>query len=113
MLRVYSFLILMLLGFGECFGQLPRDESPRDPDFQRFRGALDQALIQKDLASLKLLFADTIYESNDGCGWPGCTQETFFDYYFVSKIKSSHPVFWFFISKNIYISSKNIIIEHL
>lgn len=53
-----------------------------DEPFDTFKTNLQQAVKEKNLVKLKPLFADYIMESNDGCAYPGCSQEDFFDIYF-------------------------------
>lgn len=55
-----------------------------DEPFDTFKHNFQEAIRQKDLKKLKPLFADTIMESKDGCGYPGCTQDDFFEIYFAS-----------------------------
>ncbi|WP_345277332.1 SH3 domain-containing protein [Litoribaculum gwangyangense] len=39
-------------------------------------------VIKKDTTKLKELLAERVFESNDGCGYPGCSKEEFIKYYF-------------------------------
>lgn len=55
-----------------------------DESFDNFKTKLQQAVKHKNLVALKPLFADSIMESNDGCGYPGCSQDEFFEIYFTT-----------------------------
>jgi hypothetical protein len=85
MKKVVLILLILVHIAGDSDGQVIFDESKSDPSFVTFQKELSDAVGKKDLAKLIPLFADTIYESNDGCGWPGCPKSTFFNYYFVGN----------------------------
>ena len=62
--------------------QLISDESYLDSDFLKFKNDLLNCVIKKDTTKLKEFLAKRVFESNDGCGYPGCSKEEFIKYYF-------------------------------
>ncbi|GAA4815822.1 hypothetical protein GCM10023330_25030 [Litoribaculum gwangyangense] len=77
-------LIYILIGLF-CLtanAQLISDESYLDSDFLKFKNDLLNCVIKKDTTKLKELLAERVFESNDGCGYPGCSKEEFIKYYF-------------------------------
>lgn len=79
----------MMLSMGMVFGvswnlpaQVLVDESAQDPSFVAFRRELSDVIGMRDMEGLKQLFSDTIYESKNGCEWPGCSKSEFFSNYF-------------------------------
>lgn len=77
-------MVLSFSVFISAESQTFKDESPSDATFMAFQKRLSEAIASKSLAMLKPLFADTIFESNNGCGWPGCAKADFFNYYFLA-----------------------------
>jgi hypothetical protein len=62
--------------------QIINDESHLDLDFFKFKNELLNSVLEKDTTKLKSLLAESVFESNDGCGYPGCTKEAFIEMYF-------------------------------
>lgn len=91
MKNTFAFLLLILLLQACNNASDNRHESINneseitfDEPFDSFKTNLQQAIKAKNIAALKPLFADAIMESNDGCGYPGCSQKDFFEMYFTS-----------------------------
>ncbi|KXX66502.1 hypothetical protein [Flammeovirga sp. SJP92] len=55
-----------------------------DESLIQFLYKLDEIAIEENIYSLKSVLNDTIFESNDICGYPGCTKEEFFNFHFTS-----------------------------
>lgn len=62
--------------------QVINDESHLDLDFFKFKNELLSSVLAKDTRTLVLMLADSIFESNDGCGYPGCSKDEFIEMYF-------------------------------
>jgi hypothetical protein len=62
--------------------QLIIDESYKDESFWTFKAELESCLLNRDKTKLKSMLADTVYESKDGCGNPGCSKDEFIEYCF-------------------------------
>ena len=75
-------LIITILLTVKSYGQLINDESYLDFSFLKFKAELLNCVIQKDTVKLKGFLAERVLESNDGCGYPGCTKEELIRYYF-------------------------------
>lgn len=69
--------------------QIISDDSYLDESFWVFKEKLIATIVDKDTNQLKPFLADTILESNDGCGYPGCSKEEFIRYYFSEHDKLS------------------------
>ena len=84
-------LIYILIGLF-CFSanaQLINDESYLDSEFLKFKNDLLNCVIKKDTTKLKEFLAEKVFESNDGCGYPGCSKEEFIKYYFNESAEQS------------------------
>lgn len=84
-------LIYILIGLF-CLtanAQLISDESYLDSDFLKFKNDLLNCVIKKDTTKLKEFLAEKVFESNDGCGYPGCSKEEFIKYYFNESSEQS------------------------
>lgn len=75
-----ALLILLSLVTLSSFGQLVHDESYTDESFWKFKAELESCILKKDTMLLKTFLADSILESNDGCGY--CPKEEFINYMF-------------------------------
>ena len=64
--------IFGILCIVQCFGQLIQDESYQDESFWKFKIKLESCIIRKDTTQLKAFLAESIHDSNDGCGNQGC-----------------------------------------
>lgn len=53
-----------------------------DDDFFLFEKRLHNIILNKDISLLKEVLHDTVFESNDICGYPGCPKEKFISLYF-------------------------------
>ena len=80
-MKICIVLVLMVFGF-QSHGQLIHDDSHLDLSFWKFKVKLETCVLAKDTVKLKELLADRVFESNNGCGYPGCTREEFIEYYF-------------------------------
>ncbi|MGB3778671.1 MAG: SH3 domain-containing protein [Tunicatimonas sp.] len=80
-MKKYLTLILLVFEF-QSYGQLIHDDSYLDLDFWKFKSELVSIVLEEDTARLRKMLADRILESNDGCGYPGCTKDEFIKYYF-------------------------------
>jgi hypothetical protein len=69
--------------------QVINDESYLDMEFVKFKAELTNCVIAKDTIHLKRLLADSIQESNDGCGFIGCPKNEFIQYYFDESANES------------------------
>lgn len=78
-----SYISLFLILFSTIsFGQIINDESYLDIDFVKFKNELLNTVIEKDTTRLKTFLADNVFESNDTCGYPGCSKDELIAYYF-------------------------------
>lgn len=71
---------VFVCAFGYSSAQVIHDESYRDTSFLRFKTELMFAIHNRDSSSLKLLMADTVEESRNGCG--RCSREELVDFLF-------------------------------
>ena len=69
--------------------QVINDESYLDIEFMKFKAELTSCVLAKDTTHLKRLLADSIKESNDGCGFIGCPKNEFIEYYFEESANES------------------------
>lgn len=53
-----------------------------EQSFDEFAKKLKQISLDEDLNALKTVLYDTIFESNDICGYPGCSKDEFLKFYF-------------------------------
>lgn len=70
-------LIFSISIFNVSYGQ-------QNDGFGKFETQLKQIALNEDLAGLKSIMHDTIFESNDICGYPGCIKEEFFKFHFTN-----------------------------
>ncbi|MCB9256301.1 MAG: SH3 domain-containing protein [Chitinophagales bacterium] len=85
-----NFIYLFIAVF--CFqakAQWIKDESHLDADFLQFKKELLACAIQKDKIKLKEFLAERVFESNDGCPYPGCTKDELIQYYFINNAEDS------------------------
>jgi hypothetical protein len=81
----FFFLLVSL----HSFGQVIHDESYLDLSFLKFKTELLQCVIEQDTTQLKNFLAERVFESNDTCGYPGCTKEELISYYFTEGAEES------------------------
>jgi len=84
-------IILIVLGFSiySLNAQIIQDESYLEDDFWKFTARLGKCVAERDTVLLKSLLANRVYESKDGCGNEGCTQESLINGYFSSNQSDS------------------------
>lgn len=51
---------------------------------ESFTMRLNTVAMDEDVIALKSMLHDTVFESNDICGYPGCDRETFLEFHFTS-----------------------------
>ena len=78
MLKIILLIILATVGCSTA------DMGPED--FHSFENRLNEIIATKDYNGLKSILHDTVFESNDGCGYPGCPTDVFLQLYFQSGI---------------------------
>ncbi len=66
--------------------QIIKDDTHLDLDFFKFKNELLISVMEKDTTKLKSLLADRVFESNNGCGYPGCSKEEFIEMYFKNQV---------------------------
>ena len=71
----YLVTIVAYLLLNQAQAQIIKDESYLDSGFVIFKNQLTTCVVNKDTACLKKLLAETVFESNDGCGF--CTRNQF------------------------------------
>lgn len=82
-------LVLMILLSIPSFGQVINDESYLDLSFLKFKTELLNCVMQKDTLKLKEFLAETVFESKDVCGYPGCSKDELIKYYFKENAEES------------------------
>ena len=82
MKNFFGLLAMMLCA--QLGAQDIHDESYIDDSFVLFKNKLAHCVQNKDAQQLKLLLADTIFESKDGCEMP-CSRDAFMQYMFGSE----------------------------
>ncbi len=80
-------LVLFILKFTNSFGQIINDESYKDVSFMKFKNEL--IVFIKKALKLKSFLADRVFESNNICGYPGCTKDELIKYYFKESPEES------------------------
>lgn len=95
------------------YSQLIHDESYRDLGFHHFKMELEEAILNQDTSKLRPLLADTIFESDDACGYTGCTRNDFLKSYFGREAEYSwrymRHIVQFGFSKSIDVSPSRIV----
>lgn len=71
----FEIFLLTALGIFGC-STLPPE------NLGSFKQRLTEIVSTKDLEGLKAILHDTVFESNDGCGYPGCLRDEFMQFYF-------------------------------
>lgn len=77
-LLVFTFLITGLT----VQSQLIYDESYLDASFWQFKSTLTSSIIARDTTQLKTMLADHVFDSEHGCGYPGCSPSQLIKTYF-------------------------------
>lgn len=80
-MKIILQIILLFLCL-PAHSQLIHDESYLDESFWHFKTKLEYAVMKKDTGLLSDLLAEKVYESPDGCGYPGCPKDEFLRLYF-------------------------------
>jgi hypothetical protein len=80
-MKNWIYIIIGLLSIN-LNAQIISDESHLDLEFLKFKNKLLSIVIDKDVTKIKSMLADTIFESNNGCGYPGCPKKEFMEMYF-------------------------------
>jgi hypothetical protein len=84
-MKQITILIVAFIIVSFSNAQVINDESYLDSEFMKFKAELTSCVIAKDTTHLKRLLADSIHESNDGCGFIGCPKNEFIEYLFKEK----------------------------
>ncbi len=86
------FILLLFLPvfFISCW----KSQNKGNSTYQEFLSELKRVAEKKDATKLALLLNDTIFESNDICGSPGCDKIQFLNSYFVSESKEHNEEQW-------------------
>lgn len=80
---IYILTILLSVNLN---AQIIKDDSHLDLDFFKFKNELLISVLEKDTTKLKSMLADRVFESNNGCGYPGCSKEEFIEMYFKNQV---------------------------
>src|SRR5688500_5934216 len=71
---------LLLLTVSVTLGCSTVTQTPED--INSFKKRLNEIIASKDYEGLKSILHDVVFESNDGCGYPGCPKDQFLQFYF-------------------------------
>lgn len=74
--------IIFAISLLPYFGYAQSNRLNRKEHFSDFLKNLEYVCQNRDLNTFSALLYDTILESSDICGYPGCTKEEFLKYYF-------------------------------
>lgn len=69
--------------------QIISDQSHLELDFFKFKNELLNVVLERDTTKLKSLLADRVFESNNGCGYPGCSKDDFVEMYFKYDVENT------------------------